>query len=216
MSSCFRTALTFSLRPRRIGRLAGFAALGSALITPYASAQTSKGILAGVVRDSSGAVVASAPVNISNQDTGEIRNTLTQKDGAFRADSLSPGRYTVDIESAGFKRFEAKNIVVNASVVTSYDASLEAGGSTEIIEVSATSNSINTENGQLTGVISTFQLRNLPIFSLNPYELATTTPGIQIITQPGSGAGAQGQVFPQTEPVPGPTIFLSMAKRSTM
>ncbi len=160
-----------------------------------AVAQTSRGILAGVVRDPAGAVVPAAPIQLTNQDTGETRNAKTQNDGAYRVESLSPGRYTLSVTSSGFRTFEAKNILVNPSVVTSYDASLITGSATEVVEVTANSNTINTENGQLTGVISTYQLRTLPIFSLNPYELATTTPGVQPITQPGSGAGAQGQVF---------------------
>ncbi len=55
-----------------------------------AHAQTSKGILAGVARDESGAVIPNATLTATNQDTGETRTTATLKDGAYRIEALLP------------------------------------------------------------------------------------------------------------------------------
>ena len=59
-----------------------FRNLLSALILFFVSAtltyaQTSKGIVAGTVRDSTGAVVAHADTTITSQLTGETRNTTS-------------------------------------------------------------------------------------------------------------------------------------------
>jgi hypothetical protein len=149
------------------------------LLAPLASnAQTSRGILAGVARDATGAVIAKASVSIRNEETGEIRDTLTQNDGAYRLDSLNPGTYTVTVQSTGFTKSVTPHVVVNASVVSTYDVSLAVGKASDVVEVSTTSNAINTENGALAGVLGTTEIRNLPIFSLSPYELATTVPGV--------------------------------------
>jgi hypothetical protein len=160
-----------------------------------AIAQTSKGILVGVARDTTGALIQNATVRITNQETGEIRNAITKDDGSYRIEAIPPGRYAIAVEETGFETAKAAGIVVNPSVVSSYDVVLHVGKTNDVVEVSAVSNSINTDNGQLTGVISASDLRSLPVFSLNPIELATTLPGIQVITQPSSGVGAQGQVF---------------------
>jgi muramidase (phage lysozyme) len=160
-----------------------------------AIAQTSTGILVGVARDTSGAVIQNATVQIRNLDTGEVRNTATKADGTYRIEAIPPGRYAITVEEAGFETAKASGIIVNPSVVSSYDIVLHIGKTNDVVEVSAVSNAINTDNGQLTGMISANDLRELPIFSLNPIELATTLPGIQVITQPSSGVGAQGQVF---------------------
>ncbi len=160
-----------------------------------ASAQTSQGILSGVARDTTGATLPNAKVTITNEETQEVRTTTTKSDGAYRVDAIPPGRYTVVVEEAGFDTRKATGIIVNPSVMTSYDASLTVGKVNDVVEVKAVSNAINLENGQLTGIISANDIRELPIFSLNPIELATTIPGIQVITQPSSGVGAQGQVF---------------------
>lgn len=180
-------------RTRLVARLLSFAAVLFLSLPLFA--QTSQGILAGVARDSTGAVVPNAGVTIANEGTGELRTSVTKTDGAYRLDGVPPGRYTVTIEAQGFATKKATGVVVSPSVVSSYDAVLAVGSVNDVVEVAAVSNTINTENGQLTGIISSNDIRQLPIFSLNPIELATTLPGIQTITQPSSGVGAQGQVF---------------------
>jgi hypothetical protein len=165
------------------------------LALPGAFAQTSTGILVGVARDTTGAVIQNATVNIRNHDTGEIRNTTTKGDGSYRIEAVPPGLYAITVNETGFETEKADGVVVNPSVVSSYDVVLHVGKTNDVVEVAAVSNAINTENGQLTGVINANDIRELPIFSLNPIELATTLPGIQTITQPGAGAGAQGQIF---------------------
>ena len=140
-------------------------------------------------------MIQNAAVKIRNLDTGEIRNTATKADGTYRIEAIPPGRYAITVEETGFETAKADGIVVNPSVVSSYDIVLHIGKTNNVVEVTAVSNAINTDNGQLTGMISANDIRELPIFSLNPIELATTLPGIQVITQPSSGAGAQGQIF---------------------
>lgn len=185
----------------------------SALAASSVSAQTSKGILAGVARDATSAVVTQATITITNEETGEVRTSLTQGDGAYRIEAITPGHYTVAVEHTGFNREIAKGVIVNPSVVNSYDATLKIGDVSNAVEVSATSNAINTENGQLAGIIGATEIRNLPVFSLNPIELATTLPGVQIVNQ--GGTGGQGQEFSSNGARPAPTTSSSMAKRST-
>ncbi len=152
-----------------------------------AHAQTSKGILAGVARDESGAVIPNATLTATNQDTGETRTTATLKDGAYRIEALTAGPYTITASQSGFKSFKASDVSVRTSVVTSLDVTFSVGGGNETVTVEANaSTGINTENGQLAGVIGSRQLSTLPIFSLNPIEVATTVPGVQIVSQ---GAG---------------------------
>src|SRR6266702_1511007 len=164
-------------------------------LTVFAYAQTSQGILAGVIRDSTGAVLPNAKLTVTNEETHEARTGVTKDDGTYRRDALPPGHYTILVEQSGFETHKATGVTVQPSTASSYDAMLSIGKISDVIEVQAVSNSINTENGQLTGVISTNDIQSLPIFSLNPIELATTLPGVQVIIQPSSGAGAQGQVF---------------------
>src|SRR5580698_2972902 len=148
-------------------------------VSTLIDAQTSKGIIAGVVRDKTGAVIADASVVVTSQSTGESRTVNTDVQGVFRIDAVNPGSYTVRVEAAGFEASSARNLDIQPSIVTSYDPILVVGKVSETVTVDADSNTINTENGQLSGTVSAAKLASVPIFSLNPIELATTLPGVQ-------------------------------------
>jgi outer membrane receptor protein involved in Fe transport len=157
-------------------------------------AQTSKGILSGVVRDSSGAVLVDVSVLLTNLDTGETRTVNTNGIGTYRADAIAPGRYSVQVEAAGFEKFSAQNVNVSPSVVTSYDPILKPGRASETVSIDADVVQLNTENGSLGTTLGGTELANLPIFTLNPIELVTTLPGAQIVSNSGMSNGANIQV----------------------
>jgi len=142
------------------------------------SAQTSKGIVAGAVRDSSGAAIPNATVVVTNEATGESRNVTTNETGAYRVEALNPGPYKIHVEDSGFASVDVQHLDVPPSVVTAYDATLTVGQSNELVTVEANGASINTENAQLSGNIDTHEILTVPIFTLNPAELAATMPGV--------------------------------------
>jgi len=141
-------------------------AIGSAV------AQTSKGILAGTVRDTTGALIPDAAVTVVNQESGETRNSRTLGDGGYRIEALTAGQYTISSSKDGFNTYKVSDLGVKPSIVTSYDIVLSTGSTSTTVTVEATSAGINTVNGQLAGVIGTAELKALPIFTLNPIELA--------------------------------------------
>lgn len=141
-------------------------------------AQTSKGILAGVVRDRSGAVVENADVTITNEATNETRAVTTSSTGAYRVEAINPGPYAIHIASPGFSSADVKHVNVQPSVVTNYDATLLVGKSEVSVTVEANGNAPNTENAELSGAIASTELQAMPIFTLNPAELTSTLPGV--------------------------------------
>jgi len=160
-------------------------------------AQTSKGILAGVIRDTTGAVLPNANIVITNEDTGESRTVTSSSTGAYRVEAINPGNYRIHVTNEGFSPVDVQHISVLPSVVTTYDAALPIGESTASVTVEAESNAINTENGQLSGTISKQELSQVPIFSLNPADLTSEMPGVtrQYVTvQNLGGVGGNGLV----------------------
>jgi hypothetical protein len=186
---------------QRIRTLVWFLALVILCIvaaTPHhLHAQTSKGILAGVIRDSSGAVLPNASILITNEDTRETRTVPSSSTGAYRVEAINPGNYRIHITSTGFSPVDVQHISVLPSVVTTYDATLTIGESTTSVTVEAQSNAINSENGQLSGNIGKQELQQVPIFSLNPADLTSEMPGVarQYVTvQNLGGVGGNGLV----------------------
>ncbi|GAC1426468.1 MAG: hypothetical protein NVSMB62_24020 [Acidobacteriaceae bacterium] len=176
-------------------RLKNFAtSLVFVLITSVSLAQTSKGILAGTVRDASGAVIANATVTVTNQGTGENRTVTSGKVGEFRIDAINTGSYTLQAKAPGFDTAVVRDLPVKGSEVTTFDPKLQVGKTESVVTVEAGGNQINTENGQLSGTVNALELAKVPIFSLNPVELATTLPGVQTVNAGGTSNGVNIEV----------------------
>src|SRR5262245_3183863 len=75
-------------------------------------AQT-KGSLAGTVTDSAGAIVPGANVELRNNANGANRTATSGSNGVFQFTDVEPGTYTVTVQSTGFKKTVASNVVVN-------------------------------------------------------------------------------------------------------
>ena len=167
------------------------------LLVPFSGfmmAQTSKGTLTGVVRDISGAVIVNASITATNSETSEVRKTTTSSLGAYRLDAVNPGLYTLRAEYTGFQAFDAKNVRVTASQTVSYDVALQPGSVNQTVAVSADDVLLNQENASLSQTIGGEALTKLPIFSLNPVEVLTTIPGVQIVSNSGFSNGDNIQV----------------------
>ena len=175
------------------------AALGAGctvtLFTPVAMAQTSLGTLTGVVRDASGAVVTNATVTVTNSATSDTRKAMTSDQGAYRFDALPSGLYSLSVSAPGFQKQDATGVRVQASVSQAYDPTLTVGRVDETISVMADSEVLlNKENGSLSASLPTEELQKLPIFSLNPIEVLTTVPGVQIVSNTDFSNGQSIQV----------------------
>src|SRR5216684_783370 len=64
----------------------------------------------GVVTDSSGAAVAGARVTITESDRNVPHNVVADDAGRYAITALPPGRYSLKVEAAGFKKYTETNI----------------------------------------------------------------------------------------------------------
>src|SRR5207249_1496067 len=135
-----------------------------------AFAQYGAGI-AGTVTDQSGAVVSGAKVTATNQATGVSRNTVTGGSGYYRISGLTPGTYTVVVESATFPRRSMPNVVVAAEAVRGLDVELKSGAVQQTVTVTATPGGLETESATVGDTITAQQVVDLPQFGRDPYEL---------------------------------------------
>lgn len=146
-----------------------------------ATAQTTKGSIAGVVTDPSGAVVQAATVTAVPVAGGESRSATTGEHGEYRIELLQPGEYTVNVKAGGFADLKAEHVVVRTSVVTSENLQLSVAKGTETVTVDASVQQVQTETGELSKTIDPVQVKEVPYVSLNPYALATTLPGVATV-----------------------------------
>ena len=156
------------------------AALGVAamLVAAPAWAQRTSAGIRGTVTDQSKAVVPGASVTVTGQDTGLTRNATTDRDGAYTFTDLPVGRYRVQVELQGFKTTTRTDIALNVAEDRAIDFVLVPGALNETISVTAESTPVKTVGGDVSGVITGQQVRELPLNGRNFLQLATLMPGV--------------------------------------
>jgi len=142
-------------------------------------AQSDVGTITGFVKDPSGAVVPGAKVIIKSEATNEEHAVTADSQGHYTVPSLLPGNYSMTAEAPGFKRFESKNNVLNASSTIALDANLSVGQNTETVEVSATAVALQTESGSVQQLVSGKQIQDQELNGRNPIYMAQMLPGVR-------------------------------------
>jgi carboxypeptidase family protein len=145
----------------------------------HAQATNATGSIEGTVTDAQGAVVPNAKVTVSRADTGQQLNLTSTSAGTFSTGPLTSGTYSVRVEAASFKTSQTTVVVVVGQITTA-NARLELGASSTIVEVTGTAISVNTEQAQVAGTLTTQQIENLPVNGRNFLDLAQLEPGVQI------------------------------------
>lgn len=135
------------------------------------------GSIQGSITDASGAVVPGATVVIRNPETGFSKTAKTDSAGFYSIGPLNPGGYSVTTSAAGFQALDVQT-VVRTGTVTSGNFKLTAGSSSVTIEVTAGSVQVNTEQAGVSDVITSDQIKNLPINGRNFLDLAQIEPGV--------------------------------------
>jgi hypothetical protein len=96
--------------------------------------------IAGVVRDTSGAVLPGVTVEASSPALIEkSRTVFTDTQGQYRIIALNAGTYRVTFALSGFKTVAREGIVLTAQFTAGVDVSLEVGSLEETITVSGQS-----------------------------------------------------------------------------
>ena len=147
-----------------------------AIALPAANAQAVYGSIGGNVVDSSGSAVANAKVTITDTDRDVVFTTQTDSSGRYDERHLIAGHYQVKIEAQGFKGVASK-IDVSIDTVATFDATLQPGTVSETINVVDEIPLLKTERTDVSTVLSSEQVNELPTYGRNFSQLLLVTPG---------------------------------------
>jgi TonB family protein len=99
-----------------------------------AQAQATRGSLVGVVEDPSHARIPNCQVTAKNLDGTNQEETRANAAGEYSFAAIPPGRYAVEIRSAGFAIFK-RDTVVEAGKAARVDATLNVGEASETVVI---------------------------------------------------------------------------------
>jgi Carboxypeptidase regulatory-like domain len=159
--------------------------LGLMLVPPISNLSiaqtTTSGGLAGVVADSSNAVVPDADVEIKDNAKSTHQSTQTDREGVYRFFFLAPARYTLTVSHGGFQtENRAVNVLLGPPV--SVNVSLQVAKSTTAVTVTAEAPLIQAENGDVSATMNQKQISEVPNPGNDLTYIVQTAPGVVMNT----------------------------------
>src|SRR5947207_3389556 len=147
--------------------------------------------ITGTVTDPSGAAVKAAQVRVSSPDRGIDHTVPTNDSGDYLVAGLPPGPVDVAVTAQGFKKFEAKGVILRVGQKARTDIALQVGAtSTEVTVEGAAVAKVETQSSDLTGTVSGKQITQLQLNGRNFTQLVTLVPGVS--NQTGQDEGTVG------------------------
>ena len=163
-----------------------------ALLSLPLLAQVDAGSIVGLVRDSSGGIIAGARVVLRNEGTGLTQSTQASTEGRYLFNPVRIGTYTVEVEFAGFQKSRRQGIQVSIQQQSVVDFDMRPGELTTTIDVSAALPVLQTQSGAVGETISAKMINDLPLSGRNYNFLARLTAGVTHPQPEGRGLNATG------------------------
>jgi outer membrane receptor protein involved in Fe transport len=135
------------------------------------------GVITGVVKDNTGAVIPNAQVIVLNTSTGLKNNASSDSQGIYVSPPLHPGDYNVVVEAPGFSKV-VEHVRLEVGQRAAADISLAVGTDAETIEVQATSQLLDTESSSVANLRTEEAVKDLPLNGRNFTELLGLGAGV--------------------------------------
>ena len=157
----------------------------SFLLVPVAYAQ---GTLAGVVRDTSGAVVPGVTVEAASPVLIEkVRTSVTDGSGQYRIVDLRGGTYVVSFALTGFATIRKEGVQLLGENIVTMNAEMRVGAVSETVTVTGETPAVDIKNTTRQQVITKNVIDSLPT-GRNYSSLGVLIPGVNTSAQDAGGA----------------------------
>jgi hypothetical protein len=162
------------------------------LVPTGARAQSETGTIAGVVKDTSGAVMPGVTVEAASPVLIErIRSVVTDHQGLYQIVDLRPGEYTITFTLPGFNMLRREGVELTTGFTATVNAELKVGVLAETVTVSGMAPVVDTRNVQQQTTIPRNTLDALPIAG-RPSQFITLIPAANMGTTTSHDVGGVG------------------------
>jgi hypothetical protein len=165
---------------RQVLQQAAAAGVISLVLAASVFAQGVTGTVAGTVKDAQGGVIPGATITLISDTRGTLSApVITNSSGDFVFPNVVADTYTVQVEMESFRTLRRAGIEVNpGSRVVLGTLTIEVGGNSEVITVTAEASLVQTQTGERSFTVSTNQVANLPLANRSYDALLALAPGV--------------------------------------
>ena len=156
-----------------------------------AFAQGGRAEINGTVVDAQKAVLPGATVTATNEDTGLVREAVTDSTGRYVMPSLLPGTYTIKADLSGFQPMVRAGMVVRVGEELTVTLTLPIAGVAETLTVTAEAPLVESTSSRIGTNITSNEIDSLPSANRSQFSLMQTIPGLVPALQVGSFEGGQ-------------------------
>ena len=175
-----------------------------AVLSPTLVAQTG-GRIAGVVKDSTGALIPAGEVVLANTASGVKQNATTGSDGIFNFTAVPVGSYQLDVTATSFNPYrQTTNLKIDLNTALTFDIVLKVADTMQSILVIENTAEVHTADTQIGQTIESKQIINIPLNGRSYTDLLAVQAGVSPVTTSGAGNTSSGGGF-GTVPAAGQT-----------
>jgi hypothetical protein len=160
------------------------------MLTAHAFGQggVNTGDLRVTVKDPTGNMVANATVIARDIARGLERIATGDGQGGYSFRQLSPGSYSVTVETKGFTKVENTGVTVTVGSLLELPVTLSIAGASEVVEVNSQAELVETSRSSTTDTIGQRRIDNLPINGRNYINFTLTDSQVVRDNAPNLGA----------------------------
>ena len=156
-----------------------------------------RGSIRGVVTDPQGAVLPGTTVTLLNTDTNAKMTAVSDDSGIYVFSALPSAHYQLSAERGGFKKKVLEHVQIIPDQPNNLDLQLEVGQTQEVVNVTGTTQTLNTETADTSGTIRNQEVKNMPSFGRDVFKLVQLAPGV--FGDNSQGAGGEGSNLPGSQ-----------------
>jgi hypothetical protein len=153
--------------------ITSFLALGT-----LAFAQSATTSLHGTISDAKGAMVAGATVTLNNPATGFSRTLKSDDQGSYQFLEMPPSTYIMTVTAPGFATTKRESVVLQVSSPATVNMVLQVQGGSVVVDVTAETPMVNTQDATLGNNFGARQLTDLPSEGRDPASILSLQPGV--------------------------------------
>jgi Carboxypeptidase regulatory-like domain len=125
----------------------------------------------GTVADQTGLAIPGAEVKLTQTETGLVRSTTTNVEGAYLLPDLPVGPYQLEVTKPGFSEYLQTGITLQVATNPTIEVFLEVGQENNLVQVEANASMVETQSSGVGQVIDSQKIVDLPLIGRQVSDL---------------------------------------------